>query len=268
MTDVRLTAEMSWMLVGVAEAPSQLWVRGKAPSLPGVAIVGTRRCTEYGRSIARILGHAVASAGWPVISGLARGIDAAAHVGTLDGRGDGFAVLGSGVDVIYPADNRGLAARLLEHSGGLISEYPPGTPPAPFRFPARNRIIAGLSRAVVVVEAAVTGGALITARFALDQGKEVLAVPGDIVRATSEGCNLLIRDGAHPVLSAKDLIESLELILGTPPSGPVLETVPSGSSPLEQILEKADRPIGAMLAEAMREELAGHLRSKDLDGPS
>lgn len=268
MTDVRLTAEMSWMLVGVAEAPSHLWVRGKAPLRPGVAIVGTRRCTEYGRSIARILGHAVAAAGWPVISGLARGIDAAAHVGTLDGRGFGFAVLGSGVDVIYPADNKGLAARLLEHSGGLISEYPPGTPPAPFRFPARNRIIAGLSGAVVVVEAPVTGGALITARLALDQGKEVLAVPGDIVRATSEGCNLLIRDGAHPVLSATDLIESLELILGTPPSGPVPEPVAASSSLLEEILEKADRPVGAMLAEAMKEELGGRLQSKGLDGPS
>ena len=263
MTDVRLTAEMSWMLVGVAEAPSHLWVRGKAPSLPGVAIVGTRRCTEYGRSIARVLGHAVATAGWPVISGLARGIDAAAHVGTLDGGGDGFAVLGSGVDVIYPAENRGLADRLLEHSGGLISEYPPGTPPAPFRFPARNRIIAGLSRAVVVVEAAVTGGALITARLALDQGKEVLAVPGDIVRTTSEGCNLLIRDGAHPVLSAKDLIESLELILGKSPRGSLPEPVASGASLLEEILEKADRPVGAVLAEVMKEELARRVQSRD-----
>jgi DNA processing protein len=255
------------MLVGVLPAPSQLWVRGKVPSVQGVAIVGTRRCTEYGRSIARHLGRAVAAAGWPVISGLARGIDAAAHAGTIEGGGVGFAVLGSGVDVIYPADNRGLADRLIENAGGLISEYPPGTPPAPFRFPARNRIIAGLSGAVVVVEAAVTGGALITARLALDQGKDVLAVPGDITRATSEGCNLLIRDGAHPVLSPGDLIESLERILGPKPmlAGPGLLITHPGPGPamLDEVVDAADRPVGAILAEVVRAELAGRLHVRD-----
>ncbi|MEX0667548.1 MAG: DNA-processing protein DprA [Acidimicrobiia bacterium] len=263
MTDIRRTTELSTMLIGVSEAPSHLWVRGNAPSMRGVAIVGTRRCTEYGRSIARNLGHAVATAGWPVISGLARGIDAAAHSGTLDGGGDGFAVLGCGVDVIYPADNRGLAERLLANSGGLISEYPPGTPPAPFRFPARNRIIAGLSDAVVVVEAAVTGGALITARLALDQGKDVLAVPGDINRATSEGCNLLIRDGAHPVLSSEDLIESLERILGPSPRVAAPEPLPADGAMLDQVLEQSDRPVGAVLADVVKAELAGRLQMKD-----
>jgi DNA processing protein len=263
MTDIRRTNELAPMLVGVSQAPSHLWVRGTLPSMVGVAIVGTRRCTEYGRTIARNLGRAVASAGWPVISGLARGIDAAAHNGTLDGGGDGFAILGCGVDVIYPADNRGLADRLLENSGGLISEYPPGTPPAPFRFPARNRIIAGLSGAVVVVEAAVTGGALITARLALDQGKDVLAVPGDINRATSEGCNLLIRDGAHPVLSSEDLIESLERILGPSPRAAAPTPFPTGGVLLDQVLEQSDRPVGAVLAEVVRAELAGRLKIKD-----
>jgi DNA processing protein len=263
LTDIRRTNELAPMLVGVSQAPSHLWVRGNLPTMPGVAIVGTRRCTEYGRTIARNLGYAVASAGWPVISGLARGIDAAAHGGTLDGGGDGFAILGCGVDVIYPADNRGLAERLLENSGGLISEYEPGTPPAPFRFPARNRIIAGLSGAVVVVEAAVTGGALITARLALDQGKDVLAVPGDINRATSEGCNLLIRDGAHPVLSSEDLIESLERILGPSPRAATLTTFPSGRTLLDEVLEQSDRPVGAVLAEAVRAELTGRLKIKD-----
>lgn len=263
MTDIRRTHELAPMLGGVFEAPSHLWVRGNLPSMPGVAIVGTRRCTEYGRTIARNLGHAVASAGWPVISGLARGIDAAAHAGTLDGGGDGFAILGCGVDVIYPADNRGLAQRLLDNSGGLISEYPPGTPPAPFRFPARNRIIAGLSGAVVVVEAAVTGGALITARLALDQGKDVLAVPGDINRATSEGCNLLIRDGAHPVLSSEDLIESLERILGPSQRPATPNELPSRGALLDEVLEQSDRPVGAVLADVVRAELAGRLRIKD-----
>ena len=231
--------------------------------MPGVAIVGTRRCTEYGRSIARTLGHSVAAAGWPVVSGLARGIDAAAHTGTLEGGGEGFAILGCGVDIIYPADNRGLAGRLLGNGGGLISEYPPGTPPAPFRFPARNRIIAGLSAAVVVVEAAVTGGALITARLALDQGKDVLAVPGDISRTTSEGCNLLIRDGAHPVLSSGDLIESLERILGPAPIAASPNSITSTELLLDEVVEKSDRPVGAVLADVVRAELAGRRKIKD-----
>lgn len=266
MTDARRTSELAPLLVGVSQAPSHLWVRGNLPKIPGVAIVGTRRCTEYGRSIARNLGHAVASAGWPVISGLARGIDAAAHHGTLDGGGDGFAVLGCGVDVVYPADNRSLAERLLS-SGGLISEYPPGTPPAPFRFPARNRIIAGLSGVVVVVEAAVTGGALITARLALDQGKDVLAVPGDINRPTSEGCNLLIRDGAYPVLSSEDLIECLERILGPSPRSAAPMPLQSGGT-LDEALEQSDRPIGSVLADVVRAELAGRRTIKDgLSGP-
>jgi DNA processing protein len=262
VTDSRRTNELAPMLVGVSQAPSHLWVRGSLPLMPGVAIVGTRRCTEYGRTIARTLGQAVASAGWPVISGLARGIDAAAHTGTLDAGGEGFAVLGCGVDVIYPAENRGLAERLLEN-GGLISEYPPGTPPAPFRFPARNRIIAGLSGAVVVVEAAVTGGALITARLALDQGIDVLAVPGDINRATSEGCNLLIRDGAHPVLSSEDLIESLERILGPSPRAASPIPVLAAGALLDEALEQSDRPVGAVLADVVRAELAGRLKITD-----
>ena len=260
MSDIRRTNELAPLLVGVQQAPSHLWIRGNLPTMPGVAIVGTRRCTEYGRSIARTLGHAVASAGWPVISGLARGIDAAAHQGTLDGGGEGFAVLGCGIDVVYPADNRGLAERLLL-SGGHISEYPPGTPPAPFRFPARNRIIAGLSGAVVVVEAAVTGGALITARLALDQGKDVLAVPGDINRPTSEGCNLLIRDGAYPVLSSEDLIECLERILGPSPRSAAPAPFPSGGL-LDELLEQSDRPVGAVLADLVKAELAGALKIK------
>ena len=263
MTDIRRTNELAQMLVGVPQAPSYLWVRGHLPSTAGVAIVGTRRCTDYGRTIARALGHSVAAAGWPVVSGLARGIDAAAHAGTLDGGGEGFAVLGCGVDIIYPADNRGLAGRLIDNGGGLISEYPPGTPPAPFRFPARNRIIAGLTAAVVVVEAAVTGGALITARLALDQGKDVLAVPGDITRTTSVGCNLLIRDGAHPVVSSEDLIESLERILGPAPI--VASPIPGASAGvlLDEVLERSDRPDGAVLAEVVRAELAGRLKTKD-----
>jgi DNA processing protein len=192
-----------------------------------------------------------------VISGLARGIDAAAHHGVCTVGGQGVAVLGSGIDVIYPPEHADLADALLAGGGGILSEYPPGTPPAPFRFPARNRLIAGLSRVVVVVEAALTGGALITARLALDQGKEVLAVPGDIDRTTSQGCNLLIRDGAHPVLDPEDLLASLELIMGPPPRRAPRPAPVATASTAEEIVAETGRPVAEVLAELARAELSG-----------
>ncbi len=161
-------------------------------------------------------------------------------------------MLGSGLDVIYPRQNLDLAENLLHRGGGLISEYPPGTPPAPFRFPARNRIIAALSSTVVVVEATVKGGALITARLALELGRDVLAVPGDIERPTSEGCNLLIRDGAYPVLSADDLIETLTFLMGPPPQAPVR---PEPTIDLDEALAASDQPVGQALADVTRRQL-------------
>ena len=161
------------------------------------------------------MGRAVAGAGWVVVSGLARGIDGSAHRGCLDGGGPGIAVLGCGIDVWYPPEHQALGEDLAKE-GAVVSEYPPGTRPEPWRFPARNRIISGLSAAVVVVEAAEKGGALITARLAAEQGREVFAVPGDVDRKTSVGTNLLIRDGAVPVLGAGDLVEALSLVLGPP----------------------------------------------------
>lgn len=243
----------------IPDPPTALWAIGELPTVPGVAIVGTRRCTSYGRKAALWLGEAVALAGWPVISGLARGIDAAAHRAVVEAGGIGVAVLGSGLDTIYPPENRQLAADLVGAGGAIISEYPPGTPPAPFRFPARNRVISGLSAAVVVVEAALTGGALITARLALEQGKEVLAVPGDIDRPTSAGCNLLIRDGAHPVLGAIDLIESLEQIMGPAPTVAKAPDVAPGAT-VDELIAGSDRPVGEVLAELARLELEGGLR--------
>jgi len=198
------------------DAPDVLFVRGVIPTGPAVAVVGTRRCTTYGRSLARSCGSAIAAAGWVVVSGLARGIDAEAHRGLLDVGGPGVAVLGSGPNVIYPSENRDIHDSLVRGGGAVVTEYPPGTPPEAWRFPPRNRIIAGMSAAVVVIEAAVKGGALITAGAAIDQGKVVLAVPGDIDREASVGCNLLIRDGAVPVLGPGDLIEALSLIVGQP----------------------------------------------------
>lgn len=207
-------------MADLPDAPPGLFVRGvAAPSVPMVAVVGTRRCTSYGKQLAFEYGAAISAAGWGVVSGLARGIDGAAHRGVVAARGVGVAVLGSGLDVMYPAEHADLAGGLVAAGGGVVSEYPPGTPPEGWRFPPRNRIISGMAHAVVVVEAAVKGGALITANYALVHGRPVFAVPGDVRRASSEGCNLLIRDGAHPVLGPDDLVEELSLVLG-PPAGP------------------------------------------------
>jgi DNA processing protein len=206
-------------LQGRQNAPDSLFVRGSVAEGPAVAVVGTRRCTIYGRRLARSYGRAVAKAGWPLVSGLARGVDGAAHEGTVDVAGQGIAVLGSGIDVLYPAEHRALAQQLVDNGGAIVTEYPPGTPPEGWRFPPRNRIISGLSGAVVVVEATVKGGALITASAALEQGIPVFSVPGDVDRDSSRGCNLLIRDGAHPVLDPDDLVEELELVLGPAPRG-------------------------------------------------
>ena len=196
------------------DAPDVLFVRGTLPQDPGVGIVGTRKCTAYGLELAEAYGRAVATTGWLVVSGLARGIDGAAHRGMVSVSGVGIAVLGCGIDVTYPREHRRLGEQILEAGGAIVSEYPPGSRPDAWRFPPRNRIIAGLSAAVVVVEAAKTGGALITAVKAAEYGIPVFAMPGDVDRRTSEGTNRLIRDGAFPVLDPDDLIEELDLVYG------------------------------------------------------
>ncbi|MEA3511042.1 MAG: DNA-processing protein DprA [Actinomycetota bacterium] len=196
------------------DAPDVLFVRGALPLVPGVGIVGTRKCTAYGLELAEAYGRAVAETGWLVMSGLARGIDGAAHRGMVSIGGVGVAVLGCGIDVTYPREHRRLGEQILEAGGAIVSEYPPGSRPDAWRFPPRNRIIAGLSAAVVVVEAARTGGALITAVKAAEYGIPVFAMPGDVDRRTSEGTNRLIRDGAFPVLDPDDLIEELDLVYG------------------------------------------------------
>ena len=169
-------------LAALPDRPDGLFVRGTVPPGDAVAIVGSRAATRYGLGLAERLGRAFAAAGYVVVSGLARGVDAAAHRG---GIASTVAVFGCGIDRWYPAANRELGLRILDAGGALVSEYAPGTPPAPWRFPLRNRVVSGLARVVVVVEAAVTGGALITARSALAQGREVLAVPGDLGRRGS-----------------------------------------------------------------------------------
>ncbi|MCA1736010.1 MAG: DNA-processing protein DprA [Actinobacteria bacterium] len=235
--------------------PAKVWVEGTLPSLPGVAIVGSRRSTSYGNRVAAQFAAAVVGCGWPVISGLARGIDGVAHRACLDAGGTGWAVLGSGLDTVYPKQHESLARELIATGGGLVSEYPPGTPPAPFRFPARNRIIAALAEVTVVIEAAVDGGALITARLALEMGKEVLAVPGDIDRPVSRGCNLLIRDGAHPVLGVDDLVELLSFALGPPPRQLSNRTSAHGAT-IEAALAQSEASVGETLADLIRRQLS------------
>jgi DNA processing protein len=169
------------LLRQIPDPPASLWVRGDADvdvlSAPAVAIVGARACSGYGRSVARLLASETAAAGVVVVSGLARGIDGEAHRGALASRGPTVAVLGCGIDRDYPAAHAQLAREIVASGGLVVSEYEPGVEPAPWRFPARNRVIAGLARATVVVEARERSGALITADFALEDGREVLAVP-------------------------------------------------------------------------------------------
>jgi len=192
--------------------PPVLYVRGalSATDAIAVAIVGTRRASAYGREVAHLSATEFAHNQVTVISGLALGVDAIAHRAAIEAGGRTIAVLGSGVDQLYPAQNRALAQLILDH-GAIISEYPLGTRPEANNFPPRNRIISGLSRGVVVVEAGVQSGSLITATFAADQGRDVFAVPGSILHPGSTGCNQLIREGAVPFLSVNDVLDHLDL---------------------------------------------------------
>lgn len=243
------------------EAPPRLFVRGETSTAPAVAVVGTRRSTRYGLTLAEAFGSALADTGWTTVSGLARGIDAAAHRGTLRSRGRAVAVLGSGIDVVYPAENADLYDRIVGGAGAVVSEYPPGTPPDRWRFPARNRIIAAIASAVVVVEAGETGGALITARLAAEIGRPVFVVPGDVDRPASVGCNRLIRDGAHPVLGVEDLIAELGLVLGPPPMTmtPNADLPPTGLV-IDQLPEIWGCTPAEALARLARMEIAGQVR--------
>lgn len=197
-------------LRSIPDSPILLYCRGSLHWLdrPAVAIIGARTATEYGRRISALLAAELAAGGITIVSGAAYGIDAAAHRGAFQGGGGTVAVLGCGIDVVYPRSHAGLFREIIE-SGVLLSEYPMGTPPEGFRFPARNRIISGLVKGVVVVEATEKSGSLITARLALDQGREVFAVPGRVDSPKSAGTHRLIQQGAHLVHTVADIIEGL-----------------------------------------------------------
>ena len=193
--------------------PYALYYVGKLPdeNRKTVAIVGARMRSAYGSQVAEELAKALAQNGIQVVSGLAKGIDRDAHQGALEGGGNTFGVLGCGVDICYPKENRFLYQKMIE-TGGVISEYPPGMQPVAQQFPARNRIISGLSNCVVVVEAKEKSGSLITADFAMEQGRDVYAVPGRISDSLSQGCNRLIKQGAGAVVSIEDFLSDLEVL--------------------------------------------------------
>ena len=199
-------------LRNIADSPYGLYVKGRFPSFRGrtAAIIGARMCSEYGRAMAEELGRQLALHGVTIISGMAKGIDACGHLGALKAEGETYAVLGCGVDVCYPESNRALYER-IQRSGGVLSEYPPGKNPEPWCFPARNRIISALSDIVIIVEAKERSGSLITADFALEQGKDVYAVPGRMTDALSKGCNYLIKQGAGIISDVEDFLKDLEL---------------------------------------------------------
>jgi DNA processing protein len=257
--------ELPPLLRAIHDPPERLYLRGVGePALlarPAVAIVGARACSPYGAQVARMLGRELAAAGVVVVSGLARGVDAEAHRGALETDGHTVAVLGCGIDRDYPAAHARLAREICERSL-IVSEYEAGVAPAAWRFPARNRIIAGLCAATVVVEARQRSGALISADFALEEGREVFAVPGEITSTLSTGTNDLLRLGATPLTSAGDVLDSLGLEGAAPlrSNEPLLELLPSTADELVRTSGLAPAEIAATLAEL---ELAGLVAEGD-----
>ncbi len=247
--------------------PPRLWVAGRLRAEEGptsVAIVGARAATPRGLAFARLLACELAAAGLTVVSGLARGIDTAAHQGALEAGGRTVAVLGSGLDQVYPRENAALARRIAQE-GAVVSEFPPGTGPWKQNFPQRNRTIAGWARATVVVEAGVKSGALHTARAALEEGREVMAVPGHPSEPNAAGTNALLRDGAGLVQGAADVLAEFGLEAPARPAlaaeDEVLRSVRrGGAAAVDEIAARCRLPLPELLARLSELELSGALR--------
>jgi len=260
--------ELPELLRQIHDPPRTLFLRGGADVevlwRPAVAIVGARACSTYGAQVARMLGRELAASGLVVVSGLARGVDGEAHRGALDAGGVTVAVLGCGIDRDYPAAHTELARRICER-GLVVSEYEPGVEPAPWRFPARNRIIAGLTAATVIVEARERSGALITADFALEDGREVFAVPGEITSMLSTGTNRLLRQGATPLTSTEDVLELFGLSPAQGPQAPtlsvaaakVLERLAEGAVSADELARATELEPGPLAAGLAELELGG-----------
>jgi len=258
----------------IDQPPPVLYVRGTltAEDAWAMAVVGTRRVSAYGRQVTEDLAACLAANGVTVISGLARGVDAIAHQAALKAGGRTIAVLGCGVDRIYPPEHAQLASRIIA-SGALVSDYAPGTAPDAANFPPRNRIIAGLTLATIVVEAGETSGALITAQFAVDQGREVFAVPGSILAPQSKGTNRLIAQGARPMLSARDVLDALSLtkvpeqrvvrkvLPGDEAESRIMNVLTHEPLQMDEIRNQCGLPIERVSAALVMMELKGLVRS-------
>jgi DNA processing protein len=256
------------LLANIADPPLLLYIKGRLDLLarPALAIVGSRNASAQGKANAEAFAQALSQAGLVIVSGMALGIDAAAHEGALRGAGSTIAVIGTGADRIYPARNQQLAQRIAE-DGCIVSEYPLGTPSVAGNFPRRNRIISGLSAGVLVVEAAAGSGSLITAHLAADQGREVFAIPGSIHAALSKGCNSLIRNGAKLVETVGEVLEAMQLSPlaasqlppAARPSGceALLDSLGSDPMALDALLALAGGDVGRLSSQLLLLELAG-----------
>lgn len=263
------------LLRAIDTPPPLLYVRGALHQHDewAVAIVGTRKVSTYGREVTRTLVSDLARSGITIVSGLAGGVDSIAHQAALDAGGRTLAVFGTGIDIIYPHYNRALADRIMPQ-GALISDFAPGTRPAAANFPARNRIISGLSLATLVIEAGVQSGALITARFANEQGRDVFAVPGSILSPSSAGTNRLLRDGAGVVTCAEDILEALnlhmlqvqqqvatELLLDDPTEAAVMAELSAEPRHIDAIARACGLPAATVAATLTMLELKGFVRT-------
>lgn len=254
-------------LLNISDPPLLLYVKGRLDllNMSSLAIVGSRNASAQGLRNAEAFSKSISDAGLCIISGMAHGIDAAAHLGGLQGIGSSTAVVGTGLDKVYPAANRELAHRLAQN-GAIVSEFPLGTPPLPANFPRRNRIISGLSLGCLVVEASVQSGSLITARMALEQGREVFAIPGSIHSPQSKGCHALIKQGAKLVENAQDILEEVGYRAPAATQTFAMEHplfLHMGFDPLdaESLASRSGLTIGELSAILLQLELDGHIAS-------
>lgn len=259
------------LLREIPAPPPILYCRGKLQQTDdvAVAIVGTRRATAYGRELTWRIAYDLAQAGVTIVSGLALGVDGVAHRAALEAGGRTIAVLGSGIDVIYPGSHRDLAHRISEQ-GAVVTDYAPGTKPDRFNFPPRNRIISGLSLGVVVIEAPDRSGALLTVNFAAEQGRDAFAVPGPVGASASEGCLRIIREGATMVRSAEDILEDLHIRRSQAAPEPVQATLPISDADRRLLAVLTSQPqhiddIAEKMARSVP-EVSGHLMMLELQG--
>lgn len=263
-------------LLKIKDAPEKLYVRGNLPNIhkKTVAIVGARNCTDYGSTLAKTIARILSMNDVQVISGLAMGIDTQGHIGAIEVEKPTFAVMGCGVDICFPSHNSNVYERILDYGGGIMAEVEVGTPPLPYNFPLRNRIISGLSDVVIVVEARDKSGSLITADFALEQGKTIFACPGRVGDSLSRGTNNLIKQGAYILTSTDDVLEHLGLIVdGLIPKvekdmskldyfeKAIYEVLKNETLHIDQIVEKVKLPVSKCLNILMSLELNGFVET-------